>query len=150
MKEIALAGINSPVLANILTALLEDGRSVDVFTTNPERMMLDTTNVTVNRFDYTDKLAEVQSFTGFDTVILAHGVDLTNDDVDNEILRYYAQTVNAAREAGVKRLIVVGNPDSEAFYRGELERRPELNSQFISTTGDYARAVVRATERVEA
>ena len=51
MKEIALVGVNGEVLSDVLTALLENGNDVDVFTPEPERIMLDSTNVTINRLD---------------------------------------------------------------------------------------------------
>ena len=142
MKEIALLGVNGPVLADTLTALLEHGSDVDVFTTGPERVMLDTTNVTVNHLDTSSKEETRRQLTGFDTVIIANENDLQNADLNDYILRTYSATVNAAIDAGVKRLIVVGGKDSEAFYCGELRRHKGLDYAFTTTEGDYAAAVV--------
>lgn len=40
--------------------------------------------------------------------------------------------------AGVARVIVVGSPESEAFFAGHLRRFDDIDWVFISTEGDYA------------
>lgn len=144
MKELALAGTTGPVYANVLSALLHAGRDVDAMVTDPERLMLDTTNITVQQFRTDSKADMITEFTGFSIVILAYETDFRDVNDNAFILGTYSETVNAAIEAGVKRLIVVGNKDSEAFFCGELSRHKGLiESTFISTEGDYATAVVR-------
>lgn len=141
MKEIALVGVNGEVLSDVLTVLLEKGHDVDVFTPEPERIMLDTTNVTINRLDTATEEATKSQFEGFDKIILAYENDLANHDLTDFILRTYSHTVNAALKAGVKQLIVVGGKDSEAFYTTELKHHPELNYAFTNTEGDFGAAV---------
>ena len=142
MKEIALVGVNGEVLSDVLTALLENGNDVDVFTPEPERIMLDTTNVTINRLDTETEDATKAQFGSFDKIILAYENDLSNADLSDFILRTYTHTVNAAMKAGVKQLIVVGGKDSEAFFTTELKHHPELNYAFTTTEGDFGAAVV--------
>ena len=141
MKEIALIGVNGTVLSDTLTALLESGKDVDVFTPNPEHVMLDTTNVTVSRLESADKQATARQLAGFDTVIIANENNLADAELNDFILRTYSHTVNAAIEAGVKKLVVVGGKDSEAFYCGELRRHKDLDYAFTTTEGDYPAAV---------
>lgn len=141
MKEIALVGVNGEVLSDVLTVLLEKGHDVDVFTQEPERIMLDTTNVTINRLDTGTEEVTKSQFEGFDKIILAYENDLANHDLTGFILRTYSHTVNAALKAGVKQLIVVGGKDSEAFYTTELKHHPELNYAFTNTEGDFGAAV---------
>lgn len=141
MKEIALVGVNGTVMSDVLTALLEKGKDVDIFTAMPERVMLDTTNVTVNHLNTTSKDAMRRGFEGFDTVVIALENDLSNADLNDFILHDYSMIVNAAIDAGAKKLVIVGGKDSEAFYCGELRRHDNLNYAFTTTEGDYAAAV---------
>lgn len=145
MKEIALMGIAGPVYGNVMTALLEKNYSVNALTTGPERMMLDTTNVTVSRFDAYSKDATKDSLEGYDTAVLVYETDYQNADNNAVMLDTYSRTVNAAIDAGVKRLIVVGGKFSEAFLAGELRRHSNLiDAKFISTEGNYGAAVASA------
>ena len=143
MKEIALLGVNGTVLSDTLTALLESGASVDVFSSYPEHVMLDTTNITVNRLDTSTEDATRESLIGFDTVIIALENDLENDELGEYILRTYSHTVNAAIKAGAKKLIVIGGKDSEAFYCTELKHHDKLDYVFTTTEGNYADAVAQ-------
>lgn len=145
MKEIALIGSNGPVFAAVLSALLQEGRVVNAFTTNPERVMLDTTNVTVSHLDTSSKLATMQQLQGYDVAVVAYETDFTNVANNDFVLHTYSNTVNAAIEAGVRCLLVVGNKDSEAFLSGELRRHAsEIDARFISTEGCYAGKVADA------
>lgn len=143
MKEIALAGTTGTIYNTVLSALLHDNRAVEVLVTNPEKVMLDTTNVNVARFRTATKEEIKDELTGYDTVVVAYNTDYTNAANNDFILHTYSRTVNGAIEAEVKRLIIVGAKESEAFFRGELARHGNyIDSTFISTEGDYAKAVV--------
>lgn len=148
-KEIALLGVNGTVLSDTLTALLEKSDSVDVFSTTPEHVMLDTTNIVVNHLDTSSKEATRDQLIGFDTVVLALENDMGNPDFNDWVLRTYSETVNAIIEAGVKRLFVIGAKDSEAFYCGELRRHDKLDYVFTTTEGDYADAVAAAVNNLQ-
>lgn len=147
MKEIAITGLNGHVLADVLTALLHRGITVNAYVSNPERLMLDATNVTVSQLDANTKDALKESFEGYHDVVLTFDDDQTNHDTNDFVLQHYAEMVNAAREAGVSRIIVVGSPEAEAFFVGDLRRRDDIDWVFISTEGDYATRV--ADEVVE-
>lgn len=138
MKEIALLGANGPVMSHVLSHLLENGLSVNALTLFPEKVMIDNTQLTVSRFDVTSKEATTEALEGYNTVIIANETDLQNDELDNIILKYFAQTVNAARDAGVSRLIVVGAKESSGFYLNDLHRHDDIDWVFINTEGDYA------------
>ena len=143
MKEIALLGSNGPVFATVLSALLKAGHEVCAYTTEPTKVMLDTTNVTIEELKTATKEETREELEGYATVVAAYETNFQDVANNDFILRTYSNTVNAAIEAGVKRLIVVGNPDSEAFFRGELRRHAGLiDANFISTAGDYAAKVV--------
>lgn len=144
MKEIALVGFGGQVFTTTLSALLENGNSVDALVPNPVRLMVDNYQLNINRLDVENKLAMVQSFTGLDKVIVTLETDMTNKELNEIVLRHYNAIVTAALEAGVKRLVVVGGPFSEAFYTGDLKRHDGADWRFISTEGDYARRAVEA------
>ena len=46
-------------------------------------------------------------------------------------------TVHAAREAGVARVIVVGSPMSTAYFVTDLRRLDDIDWVFVSTENDY-------------
>ena len=60
------------------------------------------------------------------------------DAAHNELaLKTFADTLNAARKAGVARAIVVAGRDSEAFYVTLMNRIDDIDWVFISTEGDF-------------
>lgn len=146
MKEIAILGTTGPVFGQTLTAFLENNYSVEALVTNPEKLMLDTTNVNIDRLDLSSELATEQQLAGYSVAVLAIENDLQNHDLNDLILRSFSPTVNAAIKAGVKRLVIIGGKDSEAFYLQELNRHDGLNYRFITTEGDYAAAAVAASK----
>lgn len=144
-KEIALIGENGPVQANMLERLLQNGMDVNYLSAKAERVMLDTTNLTISQLNYETKDKLAKQLEGYDTVVIAYETDYTNAENNNFMLRTYSECVNAAINAGVRRLAVVGSPFSEAFLQGELNRHGDLiDGEYISTEGDYAGAVVNA------
>lgn len=146
MKEIAILGTTGPVFGQTLTAFLEKNFSVEALVTDPEKLMLDTTNINIDRLDLSGEVATRQQLTGYSVVVLAIENDLQNHDLNDLILRSFSPTVNAAIDAGVKRLVVIGGKDSEAFFLQELNRHHGLDYRFITTEGDYAAAAVAAVK----
>lgn len=139
MKEIALTGINGHVFADVLTELLHRGLSVNAFVSTPERVMLENSALTVSFLDVADKEALKNKFVGYRNAIMTFEDNQTDHEANDFILKYYVEMVNAARKAGVTRLVVVGSPQSEAFFTGDLKRHADVDWVFISTEGDYAR-----------
>lgn len=142
MKEIAITGLNGHVLSHVLTHLLHRGVSVNAYVNNPERLMDTSTQLTASLLDVEDKDRLRDLFTGYDTLIMTFDDNQTNHDENSFVLDNYDKMVHAAREAGVKRLVVVGSPQAEAFFTGDLKRRSDLDWVFISTEGDYGKHAV--------
>ncbi|MDE7426384.1 MAG: NAD(P)H-binding protein [Muribaculaceae bacterium] len=138
MKEIALIGENCQVYATVLGKLLERGNSVNAMVDYPERLMIENSQLTVSRVDFYHEEAMQKSMTGYDTVILAYDDNLTDHEHNNETLNHFSAAVTAARQAGVKKLIVVGGMQSEAFFVTLLNRIDDIDWKFISTEGDFA------------
>ena len=138
MKEIALAGINGHIFSDILSALLHRQAAVNAIVTNPEHLMIENTALTVSHLNTATKETLAEGFEGYNTVILAFGDKQTDKDANDFALKRYAELVNAVREAGVTRLIVVGGYNAEAFFLGDLRRHNDIDCVYISTEGDYA------------
>ncbi len=137
MKEIAVTGINGHVLAEVLSALLHRDVDIKVFVNSPERLMDANPRLTVARLDAMHKQTMVDDFAGYHDVIMTFDDNQTNKDENDFILKHYNEMVNAAREAGVERLVVVGSPQAEAFFTGDLKRRSDIDWVFVSTEGDF-------------
>lgn len=139
MKEIAVTGLNGHVLSEVLSYLLHKGVTVNAYVNNPERLMDTSTQLTASLLDVYDKDRLRSLFTGYDTVIMTFDDDQSNHDENSFVLENYGRMVHAAREAGVKRLVIVGSPQAEAFFIGDLKRQDEVDWTFVSTEGDFAK-----------
>lgn len=142
MKEIALIGANGKIMSSVLTGLLEQDWSVNALTLYPEHVMIDNTRLTVSRFDVASEQNARKSLEGYDTVVIANETDLENADLDNLILKYFDSTLKAVREAGVKKLVVVGAKESNAFYLSKLKNLEDVDWKYYDTEGDYVGRVV--------
>ena len=100
------------------------------------------TQLTASLLDVEDKDRLRDLFTGYDTLIMTFDDNQTNHDENSFVLDNYDKMIHAAREAGVKRLVVVGSPQAEAFFTGDLKRRSDIDWVFISTEGDYGKHAV--------
>lgn len=137
MKEIALVGTNNKVFAGVLSTLLDRGLAVNAFVDYPEHVMVENTQLTVNRMNFVDEEAMRASFEGYHDAVLTYDDNL-QDAAHNEIaLKSFAETLTAARQAGVARVVVVGGQDSEAFFVTLLKRIDDIDWVFISTEGDF-------------
>lgn len=142
MKEIALVGLVSHVQAEILGHLLREGLSVNVLTDKPERVMLDDSRLTVQPLTFAQHGHLAEALEGYHDAVFAYNDDLADAYSNDDTLHHFAQSVAAARQAGVQRLIVVGSHDSQAFFVSDLRRTDDIDWVFISTEGDYATRVV--------
>ena len=146
MKEIAVTGINGHVLADVLSALLHKGITINAYVNEPMKLMDTSTQLTVGLLRVDKKEELVRSFEGYHDVVMTFDDNQLNHDENNFVLDHYYEMINAAHEAGVSRVIVVGSPQSEAFFTNNLKRRDDVDWVFISTEGDYASRVVGEIE----
>lgn len=137
MKEIALTGTNSKVFADVLSVLLARDIAVNAMVDYPEHVMLNDELLTVTRADFTNKEAMKDAFEGYNTIVLTYSDDLADHDTDDLTLKTFADTFTAAREAGASRVIVVGSPQSQAFFVSLMRRTDDVDWVFISTEGDF-------------
>lgn len=141
MKEIALLGTINRVQADVLGELLARGLSVNAMVDNPEKLMLEDSRLTVTHLPVENHERVVEALEGYSDAVLTYNDDLQDALTNVLTLKYFVDTVHAAREAGVKRIIVVGSPDSSAFFVSDLRRLDDIDWVFISTENAYPQRV---------
>lgn len=108
MKKTALIGASGFVGSAILTELLSRGYQVEALVRNPDNVKVENPLLTVKKVDVADTEALAAALKGYDTVISAYNPGWTNPDIYNLTLQNYPRILQAAKEAGVKRLLIVG------------------------------------------
>ncbi len=108
MKKTALIGASGFVGSAILNELLARGYEVEALVRNPDNVKVENERLTVKKVDVADTEALATDLKGYDTVISAYNPGWTNPDIYNLTLQNYPRILRAAKEAGVKRLLIVG------------------------------------------
>lgn len=108
MKKTALIGASGFVGGAILKELLSRGYEVEALVRNPENVKVQNPRLTVRKVDVADNKALAADLKGYDTVISAYNPGWANPDIYSLTLQNYPRIVEAAKEAGVRRLLIVG------------------------------------------
>lgn len=108
MMKTALIGASGFVGSAILKELLSRGYEVEALVRNPENVKVNNPHLTVKKVDVADTKALADDLKGYDTIISAYNPGWTNPDIYNLTLQNYPRILEAAKEAGVKRLLIVG------------------------------------------
>lgn len=108
MKKTALIGASGFVGSTILKELLSRGYEVEALVRNPENVKVNNPHLTVKKVDVADTKALAADLKGYDTIISAYNPGWTNPNIYNLTLQNYPRILEAAKEAGVKRLLIVG------------------------------------------
>lgn len=108
MKKTALIGASGFVGSAILKELLSRGYEVEALVRNPENVKVNNPHLTVKKVDVADTKALAADLKGYDTIISAYNPGWTNPNIYNLTLQNYPRILEAAKEAGVKRLLIVG------------------------------------------
>ena len=141
MKEIALLSTTGHVFGDILGALLARGLSVNAMVDFPEKVMVEDYRLTVTHLPVQDHDRVREALEGYHDIVLAYNDDLEDAYTNDLTLKYFIDTVHAAREAGVARVIVVGAPQSTAYFVTDLRRLDDIDWVFISTENAYPERV---------
>ncbi len=137
MKEIALVGTNNKVFADVLSVLMARDVAVNAMVDFPEHVMVEDESLTVSRMDFYDEEAMREAFASYGSLVLTYDDNLLDVAHNNLALKTFADTLTAARKAGVGRVIVVAGQDSEAYFVSLLNRIDDIDWVFVSTEGDF-------------
>ncbi len=107
-KKVALIGASGFVGSAILRELLDRGYQVEALVHNPEKMKIESPALTVKKVDVANEEALEKDLQGYDNVISAYNPGWANPNIYEETLTNYPRILEAAKKAGVKRLLIVG------------------------------------------
>lgn len=170
----ALIGASGFVGSAILNELLARGYEVEALVRNPGNVKVKNDRLTVKKVDVADTAALAADLKGYDTVISAYNPGWTNPDIYALTLQNYPSILRAAKEAGVKRLLIVGGAgtlfcapglrvvDSGAipaeimggvkslgeFYLGTLANEKDIDWVFFSPAGSLEPGEATGTYRL--
>ncbi len=160
MKKVALIGASGFVGSAILSELVKRGYNVEALVRNPEKVAT-APGVTVKKVDVSDTKALAADLRGYDTVISAYNPGWTNPAIGELTIPNNTSILDAAKEAGVNRILFVGGagtlfikpgvtvidagliPDSiypgvkafGDFYLNTLKKEKEIDWVFFSPAG---------------
>lgn len=162
MKHVVLIGASGYVGKSILNELLERGHHVTAVVRNSGKITLNHPELEVIGADVENVAALADICRGKDAVISAYNPGWSNPHIYEDTLRVYPLIVKAVKEAGVKRLLIVGGagslfvkpgvrlvdsgllpaewvPGSKSlamFYLDTLTKEKELDWVFFSPAGN--------------
>jgi len=108
MKKILLIGASGFVGSVLLQEAIDRGFQVTAVVRNPEKITLQSENLTVVKADVSTPGVVEKIAKGFDTVVSAYNPGWTNPNIYDETLTVYTAILNAVKAAGVRRLLCVG------------------------------------------
>ena len=119
-KKVALIGASGFVGSAILNELLMRGYTVEALVNHPEKIKIENPALTVKKVDVSDEKALEADLRGYDSVISAYNPGWANPNIYEETLTNYPKILEAAKRAGVKRLLIVGGAGTLFVKPGTL------------------------------
>ncbi|MBR1625867.1 MAG: NAD(P)H-binding protein [Bacteroidales bacterium] len=110
-KNVLLIGATGFVGSAILQELVSRGHNVTALVRNPEKLQTNA-NVMVVKGDVADTQSLTNLMKGKDAVISAYNPGWTNPNIAMLIEENYPKILLAAKNSGVKRLLIVGGADT--------------------------------------
>jgi putative NADH-flavin reductase len=139
--NITLIGATGFVGTALLKELTDRGHTVKAISRHPEKITLKNDLVHGENVDILDTAALATALKGQDAVISAYNPGWSNPDIYNEFIRGANSIQQATREAGVKRLIVIGGAGSLFVAPGvQLIDTPQFPEEYkpgASAARDY-------------
>ena len=112
MKKVVIIGASGFVGSAILSEALERGFRVTAIVRHPEKMTVRRPELEVVSRDAYDRQFLAGAVSGSDAVISAYNPGWRNPDIYRETLRVYPLIIRSVKEAGVRRLLIVGGAGS--------------------------------------
>ena len=91
-----------------MNELLNRGNKVTAIVRNPEKVTVSNSNLSVVKADVSDVESIANTSKGKDAIISAYNPGWTNPNIYEETLKNYPLILQAAKQSGVKRLLIVG------------------------------------------
>lgn len=112
MKNIVLIGASGFVGSALLKEALHRGHKVTVLVRHPEKIEIKNDNLDVVQADATNPSVLAKWAKGKDAVISAYNPGWTNPNIYKDTIDNYPRIVEGVKQAGVKRLLIVGGAGS--------------------------------------
>ncbi|SHE85172.1 NAD(P)-dependent oxidoreductase [Dysgonomonas macrotermitis] len=112
MKNIVIIGASGFVGTAVLKEAISRGYQVKALVRNPEKVEVKDSAIEVIKTDVMDTASLTDLLKGTETVISAYNPGWTNPNIYDDTLKGYPSIINAAKGAGVKRLLIVGGAGS--------------------------------------
>ena len=120
MKNVVLIGASGFVGTAILNELLNRGHKVTAIVRDAKKMTVSNPNLTLVEADVTDTDALKEAGKGKDAVISAYNPGWKNPHIYEDTLKNYPLIVESAKQAGVKRLLIVGGAGTLFYAPGKM------------------------------
>ena len=120
MKNVVLIGASGFVGTAILNELLNRGHKVTAIVRDAKKMTVSNPNLTIVEADVTDTDALKEAGKGKDAVISAYNPGWKNPHIYEDSLKNYPLIVASAKQAGVKRLLIVGGAGTLFYAPGKM------------------------------
>ena len=120
MKNVVLIGASGFVGTAILNELLNRGHKVTAIVRDAKKMTVSNPNLTIVEADVTDTDALKEAGKGKDAVISAYNPGWKNPHIYEDTLKNYPLIVESAKQASVKRLLIVGGAGTLFYAPGKM------------------------------
>lgn len=120
MKNVVLIGASGFVGTAILNELLNRGHKVTAIVRDAKKMTVSNPNLTIVEADVTDTDALKEAGKGKDAVISAYNPGWKDPHIYEDTLKNYPLIVESAKQAGVKRLLIVGGAGTLFYAPGKM------------------------------
>lgn len=120
MKNVVLIGASGFVGTAILNELLNRGHKVTAIVRDAKKMTVSNPNLTIVEADVTDTDALKEAGKGKDAVISAYNPGWKNPHIYEDTLKNYPLIVESTKQAGVKRLLIVGGAGTLFYAPGKM------------------------------
>lgn len=120
MKNVVLIGASGFVGTAILNELLNRGHKVTAIVRDAKKMTVSNPNLTIVEANVTDTDALKEAGKGKDAVISAYNPGWKDPHIYEDTLKNYPLIVESAKQAGVKRLLIVGGAGTLFYAPGKM------------------------------
>lgn len=112
MKNVVIIGASGFVGTAIVEEALTRGYQVKGIVRNPEKVTISNPNLKLIKADIMDAESLTELLKGEESVISAYNPGWTNPEIYDDTLKGYTSILKATKNAGVKRLLIVGGAGS--------------------------------------